>query len=231
MISKTQLQEMGFNGNHALLLLAGVVVFILLLLPRVDIKLSAMFSKADENKKTLTYEQVRDEVYAQMGLGSSDDYLQQLENQFALLDRGMADGAVLGEMIGLGEIPSASEINLPEVNQRYPIILSSDNSAQAVTFYRTQVASIESSYNKVGIMAELNSNDKQALLDSTTRWRAMLEELSTLSVPVSQQAFHKNLLHHYYAVLKMGEVYAGAGNEAELGLFLKIMIATANEIS
>lgn len=226
-----KLQQLGFNRNHYLIGLIAVIVFGVLVFPRTGIQLSAMFSQADETKPQITYEAMREKVYAQAGVGKIDPYLQKLDEQFALLDRGQADGAVLGEAIGIGEVPNADELVLPEVEQQFPIRISTSSSPEQESNYLNQLRELEISYNTLAMLGDLNSTDVSLLESSVQKWNSFLTDLSQMEVPVSMEDYHRTKIYYYFSIMRIGSVYAGLSDEASLATYLKVMISFGNKLN
>ena len=230
-MKNSYMQQLGFNRNHVAFLAVGVVAFTALMLPKTGLKVSAMFSRADQPAvKMLTYEQARGDIYAQMNIGEEEQYLQNLDTQFALLDRGAANGAVLGEITGLGEIPSADQLVFPELEKAYPIQTVPESELATMTYYAT-ASELEAKHDTVSIMGQLNSADPAVLRQSVTNWNALLTDLGRLPVPTNLVDEHRAKLSYYYSIMKMGEIYAGDGDESQLAYYLKAMISFENKLN
>ncbi len=226
------LRQLGFNKNHYALLSFAVVLFAILLIGRSGFKVSAMFTKAEDvPAPTITYEQTRSEVYAQLGVGENDQYLQELDKQFALLDRGDADGAVLGDSIGIGAVPNADELILPEVEQAYPLKISEQSFPQQELNYLSQVQDLEIRYDATTMLADLNSSDTNLIRSSVGRWQSLLTDLSSIAVPSSMQDYQRTKIYYYYSIMKIGSVYAGLEDEESLTTYLKVMIGFGNKLN
>lgn len=228
---KNNLEQLGFNRNHYLIGLTALIVFAILVFPRTGIKLSAMFSQAEEPKPQITYEQMRGEVYAQMGVGEVDPYIEELDKQFALLDRGQADGSVLGDAIGIGEVPNADELVLPEVEQRFPVRVTAGFQPEQETKYMAQLQELETSYGTLTMAADLNSSDLNLLQASVKKWQSLLTDLSNSEVPPTLEDYHRTKIYYYYSMMKIGNVYAGLEDESALGTYLKVMISFGNKLN
>jgi len=227
---KTKIQQYGFTVNHIALLAVAVLIFGALVIPKTGLSITSVFG-TDEQQPMLTYDQIRGEVYAQMGVGSEDAYIQELENQFALLDRGSTDGAVLGEIIGVGELPDPNSLHLPEVDAKYPARVINDNSPTSISDYQDAVAAIETRNGGARLFAQLSTADTNLLNQSVAGFSTILSEISQLNVPSSQLEMHKVHLSYYYSIMKMAEIYAGSGDESQLQFFLTVMMSTGNKLN
>lgn len=228
--SQTTLDRYGFTRNHFGLLLAALAVFTVLVMPRAGIKLSAMFSKADTDAPMITYEQTRGEVYAQMGIIDEDQYLRELENQFALLDRGMADGAVLGESIGIGAIPNAEQVFSRELLDQIVLNVHSDNSKDAMLKYAENVLQVESANGSILLLANLNSSDAQTLMQTKQQAQAIVSGLKAVSVPSALQDLHRYKMIYYQSMAGIAEVFATGESGPEFETDSKILFSVMDKI-
>jgi hypothetical protein len=203
--SQSFFSKLGFTRNHLAVLAAGVFVLTILILPKSGLKVSAMFSQADEApKEMITYEQARGEIYAQMEIGEEEKYLQDLDSQFALLDRGAANGAVLGEAIGIGAIPSAEQMLSRENLDLLPVKTTA-TSAETVQAYASYVAGVEAENDVLTILANLNSSDSQNLLSSQQRIATLVGQLGQATVPAELADFHRYKIIYYQTLSEIAE--------------------------
>lgn len=224
----SKLQEWGFNKNHFALLTVGTLLFVVLVIPKTGIKLSAVFSRAAEPNNLITYEQARNDVYAQMDLGGNDPYVDVLENQFALLDRGDANGAVLGEAIGLGEIPSVEQLYSPEQLSLIPVQVNNESGAAAVQKYAERMLRIESYYNTVELFANLNGTDDRAITETEKKVTDMIEAMNQLDVPKELVDYHRYNIMYYQTLGKLGT--ALIANDPKLGQYSQAMFSLLDKI-
>lgn len=191
------MKELGFNRNHFLVGLTALALFAVLVFSKTGITLSAMFTNADDSQPLLTYEQAKGEVYAQMGIVDAEKYLQDLENQFALLDRGQVDGAVLGQAIGIGAVPSSEQIFTREMLDQIPVIKSSDNSREAIQRYSELLLGAEAESGAMISIANLNSSDPLVLNQAKESAAQAVSNLKSLSVPSELADFHRYKMIYY----------------------------------
>lgn len=221
---KDHLKNLGFNFNHIAVIAVVVFAFSFYALPKLGFKPTALFAKANNAEKMISYDSVRREVYAQMGNIPITDK-NKTADQIALLDRGGSNPQVLGEMIGIGTIPSAEDMVLPEMEQRYPVRIIDENSEGTKAAYKEITTKLERKYSVMSLMAAMNSSDKNVLTRSAQAWDYLLTELSAVNTPSELKDFHRTKIGYYYAMMKVTQVYAGLAPESELGLYTKAMLA------
>lgn len=221
-------EQTGMNKNHVMVM--GVVVFALAsyALPKTGLSVRAMFGNG-EPVAIMTYDDARARVLADMGDISPIDNTK-TKDQIALIDRGTLDTQVLGDAIGIGTIPNAKDMQLPELDQQYPVKTVEDDTEATLTRYQMALNDIETRYAVVDMLATLNSSDTESIKQSTFKWKQMLQELSAVPVPTKLQANHRARLGYYYSMMKTGEVYAGISSESELPLYVKAMLAFSSSI-
>lgn len=224
-------EELGFNKNHGMIIAAVILAFAIYASPALGFDVKRIFIK-DKNSFSLepiTYESVRSKVMADMGVSESPDY-KKMQDQLALIDRGAIDTRVLGEAIGIGEIPSPSEMQLPEMLQEYPLNIISNNDLAKVAGFKQAVSEIENKHGLIDLMATLNTTDASVIKDRLPIWKQMLAELSRVPVPSSFAEEFRARFGFYYSMMKTGEIYAGLVDESELPLYLKAMMAFSSKM-
>ncbi|HMR54983.1 MAG TPA: hypothetical protein PKD34_00105 [Candidatus Doudnabacteria bacterium] len=228
--TKTNKSEYGFTRNHFALLGVAVLVFSLLVIPESGIKLSAMFTQAQTQQPVITYDQMRGEVYAQMGIGNESEYIQELENQFALLDRGHADGAVLGESIGIGAIPTAEQVFSRELLDQIQINIINDNSQNSIERYSENVLKVESTNGAIVMLANLNNNDLQVLSETKLQAESLVGDLKAIEVPSELADLHKYKLIYYQTLSVIANGFVGNSNEVDFANHSKILFSVMDKI-
>ncbi len=227
---KTKLQELGFTLNHAFIMLAAVFVFGLLVIPRTNISVSAMFSQAEEETQPmLTYDQVRNQVYADAGVIDEEQYQQELENQFALLDRGQADGAVLGAAIGLDEVPSAEQLFSQEQLDLISIKTVVPTNTQTIQNYADKILQIESYYDTAELFANLNSSDKALYAKTSAQAKDIIKDMSEIAVPTELVNYHKYNIFYYQTISKLAESFSG--DDSGLAQYSSALFSLMDKIS
>jgi hypothetical protein len=227
--AKTKLQNLGFTSGHVQLLTVAVAIFAVLIYAKSDINLTAMFASADEEVTMMTYEDALAEATAEQGF----DYTNQndgSEEQLALLDRGEVDGKVLGETIGIGEIPDADEMMLPEISSQLKVNAIGIESAYYRSQYQEWMHNIERDGDITNILAALNSSDPTVLREAVSGWDWVIRKMADVEVPPSLEQYHKNKMI-YYSVLKgLGEIYAGDKSESDMPLLAKAMLSFSQKV-
>ncbi|HEX3096058.1 MAG TPA: hypothetical protein VHQ20_02975, partial [Patescibacteria group bacterium] len=112
---KTKFKSLGFTAGHAQLLTVAVAIFAVLFVAKSGVNLKTVFVHADTKTEMLTFDQVHNEVAAQENQSSDPTATDDSAQQLALLDRGDVDGKVLGDAIGIGEIPDADQLIVPDI--------------------------------------------------------------------------------------------------------------------
>lgn len=228
--TKIKLQDLGFNKNHAYLMFAAGAVFLLLVVPRSNIKLSAMFSKADNSQQQmLTYEDVKIQVYADAGIIDEQQYQTNLENQFALLDRGQADGKVLGATIGLDDVPSADQLFSQDQLDLIPIKSTIPTTETSVQDYADRILRIESYYDTTELFANLNSSDKNLLDKTSQQVQGILDSMSQIPVPSELVAYHKYNVMYYQTISKLGQSFSS--DDGNLAKYSKDMFSLMDKLA
>src|SRR6476469_3596372 len=149
--AKTKLQSLGFNSAHAKLLTVVVGVFVVLFFAKSNLDVKTLFVKADSKQEVLTYDEVKNQVaqkYQSSSAGEDDS-----SDQVALLSRGDVDGKVLGDAIGIGEIPDADQLLLPEISDQLQITKAPTDNADARSAYQIQAQQIENDADITGLLA------------------------------------------------------------------------------
>ncbi len=223
---KTKLQSLGFTAAHFQLITAAVIVFGSLIFIKSDLSVRALFAQADNEKPEITYESVRNQLLAEQGLVTpNNESLESDAEQLALLDRGDIDGEVLGDAIGIGAIPDADELLLPEISSQLKLTITPQDNEATRAAYQTTVQTIEADANIVSLLGELNSSDIDTLRHAVSGWQWVINTLSATPVPASLEKYHKTQLTYYSVMMNIGKIYAGDKSEAELPLLTKAMLS------
>ena len=105
-----------------------------------------------------------------------------------------------------------------------------DDNQQTRMQYQQTTHALEESANIVGLLADLNSTDKETLQHSVKDWEWVIGELANIPVPVSLEKYHKTKLTYYSVMMNIGKVYAGQKAETELQLLTKAMLSYSQKI-
>ncbi len=225
------MKELGFNRNHFLIGLTAVAIFGVLVFSKTGVSLSAMFTKADETQPVLTYEQAKGEVFAEMGIIDEEKYLAELENQFALLDRGQVDGAVLGQAIGIGAVPNSEQIFTREMLDQIPVIKSSDNSREAIQRYSELLLGAEAESGAMISIANLNSSDPSVLNQAKVSAAKAVSNLKSLSVPSELADFHRYKMIYYQNLVAIADSLINSDENQDLQNQTSIFLSITERIN
>ncbi len=224
------MSEYGFNKNHYLLIGASVAIFGVFLFSRSGIHLSAMFSRAAEDIPQLTYEDVKGEIYANYDLESNSDYAKELQKQFALLDRGQADGQVLGEAIGIGTVPKADQVFTRELLDQVNFPMTPDNSQHSLQRYADQVLFAESQNNAIMALANLNNSDEASLRDSKEQSSRTISSLLSITVPSSLADYHRYKLIYYQNLITLADSFISGNQDTDFQNLAAILLSVMERL-
>lgn len=229
--TKNKLKDLGFTSAHVQLLTVAFLVLGALIVFKSGINVTAMFAHADNAKPNLTYEQALAQVQAQQAQDDSNiSSAESDQSQIALLDRGNIDGQVLGEAIGIGAIPDADQLPLPEITSQISMQTTSQDDDAARLAYQTAVSQTETDANIVGLLGELNSSDKPTLEHAVKGWGWVIDTLQNIPVPPSLAEFHKDKITYYIVMQNIGKIYAGQKPESDLQLLTKAMLSYSQKV-
>lgn len=224
------MNQLGFNRNHYLVAAVAVFIFGVLVIPQTGLKLSNLFARGAETGNMLTYEDVRNQVYAKNNVVDDDQYLADLEQQFALLDRGEVDGAVLGEAIGVGAVPSADQVFTRDLLDQIKLSTTADNSPASMQKYAEQVLQVEAENNALMSLANLNSTDAASLQNSKVQASKVVSGLLGVTVPSSLADFHRYKLIYYQNVMALADSFTAGDQTADFQNQTAILLSVMDRI-
>lgn len=229
---KNKIEEWGFTGAHALLMSCALIVFVILISPHLNLSFKTLTTKADNhNKEILTYEQVRAEVYAESKLPEEDAELAALvDKQFALLDRNADAGEVLGESIGFGDVPDATEFLTPDLVDQSQIKVLADSSQSALVDYRNNLQIILGEYEVFGMLAALNSSDTTTLSELAKKFNTLASHIISLEVPAPLVDYHKYNVAYYNSLANVAMLFAGQTPDVDMQFNTKAMLSLSQKI-
>ncbi len=230
MNAKTKLQAMGFGAGHVQLLTVAVALFAVLMYAQSSMSITTLFASADDEVKMITYEDALAESNAQYGNLADSSVSQAEEEQLALLDRNQIDGKVLGEAIGIGEIPDADQLLLPEIDAQLKVNATAAESEVLRDQYVRWSQNIERDGNITALLAALNSTDKNLLRDSANGWNWVVTKMGNVVVPPSMQKLHKSKMVYYSVLMNITKIYAGEKSEADMPLLTKAMLSYSEKV-
>lgn len=228
---QTKLQSAGFTTGHAKLLTVSFAIFAVLFFVKSDLSIRTLFAVADNDAKILTYDDVRRQVESEMGTPQTSNAAgEEIMKQIELLDRGGMDGAVLGEAIGIGAIPDADDLLLPELTANINFVSFPQDDSQSRIYYQTKTAQIENDASIISLLGALNSTDQAVLRDSVSGWQKVIDQLSAVAVPASLEKYHKAKVTYYAVLMNMGKVYAGDKSDSDMQVLTKAMLSYSQKV-
>lgn len=227
---KTKLQSMGFTKGHAQLIGIAVVIFAVLVYSQSNISLHAMFSKADNNQDVITYEKAKAEVLAKNGATDSTEYDQHVEDQFAMLTLKDENGQVLGDAVGLTDIPSSEELFTPETLAQITVKTTVQTDKKAIEVYAGQVVYVESRYDVISLLSQINSDDKATVALAKEQAATIVRALNLITVPQPLVEYHRYKLMYYTSLINIGEIWLGERDANQLQVQTKILMSVMNKL-
>ncbi len=227
--AKTKLQSLGFTSGHAQLLTVAVAVFVVLFVAKSGINWKTVFVHADSQTHMLTYDEALAQAQNEIGAVNPNQDDGSAE-QIALLDRSNIDGKVLGDAIGVGEIPDADQMLLPDIVNQLKINNSNNDSQAARQQYVSAVQKIENDAQITSLLADLNTDDKDTLRSSADGWNWTIKQISNVPVPPSLQKYNQDKLVYYSVIMNIAKIYAGDQSEDGLPLMTKAMISYSDKM-
>lgn len=229
--TKTKIESLGFTRGHIQVLTVAFIVIGGLIVFKSGINITTMFANADdEAKPTLTYEQVAAEVAAeQSGQTSTAEADREAEEQFALLDRSIDNGMVLGDSIGLGEIPNSDEIFLQSDLEKIKVNTIATTTA-TVKAYEDEILYIESKSDLITILSNINSGDTDTLTLGKQQALELARAMGNVSVPNELVEFHRYKIMYAISLSNISEVWLKERPETDLQVQTQLMLSTMNKI-
>lgn len=226
---KTKLQSLGFTSGHMHLLLVAVAVFAILMVVKSDVNLKTMFANADDEQVMLTYDDVQNQTAAEFGPVADTELTSEEEEQYALLDRSLETGEVLGDATGIGTVPDAeqifsrSQLDLINVNTQ-------NTTAESIKKYSESLLSVESQNESVTLMANLNSSDSATLNKTKDQAYYVIQNLSALTVPSELADYHRYKMIYYQTLASMADSFAQNNLNTNFENTSKIFFSVTNKI-
>ena len=212
----TKLKSLGFTSGHAHLLLVAVAVFGLLMFAKSDLNVRTLFANADDEVEMLTYEDARNEVVTAYGGVASSPADEEAEKQLALLDRSLDNGQVLGEMVGLGSIPSADAIFSQDILNKISVKVIHNALPEDPQNYADKLTYIESSNDVLTLLANINSGDPALIQSSQDQANRIVQMMGTIAVPPSFVEYHRYKTIYYTSLTNMADIWMKKRPETDL---------------
>lgn len=224
----SKLKSLGFSSGHAHLLLVAVAVFSVLIVTKSGINVRAMFANADSEVKVPTYEDIKKEVESEKNTSTnnSSDYI---DEQIALLDRSLENGQVLGDATGIGTVPNIEKVFTREQLDQIKLNTVSTDS-KSVQSYANSLLNVESQTDAATLMASLNSSDPAVLKQTAAQADAIIQKLSTLTVPAELADFNRYKMIYYESMSSMANGFATNTLDTNFQNTSKIFFSVVNKI-
>jgi len=207
-----QSKDHGFTKEH----IAMVAVCALSLAGIGFMKNGFNFSLTNSSRnemKPFTYEMALAEVQGTIpdGQGTTED---ENRNQLAMLDSNFSEGSVLGSSTGTLDsiIPDAKDMLTPEILAPIKINLLSYTSDVSLNQYVEAVRFIELQDEADIILANLNTDDKTVLKETSKKVIPLVQDLLLVPVPKALEEYHKIKMIYYLQLSNLAEGYAGVPN-------------------
>jgi hypothetical protein len=226
---KSKLKSLGFTSGHMHLLLVAVALFSVLMVAKSDVSFKTLFANADDESVMLTYDDVRSEVVQEYGDLPSNELDAEAEAQIALLDRSLDEGKVLGEAVGVGEIPSVDQIYSAEQMDTIKIFKIVDSTPESVKVYSDRMLRIKSYYNTTEMFASLNSNDPDAMKLTSEKTDGITVSMEKIPVPQELVEYHKYNVFYYQTLAAIGTSLATG--DGDLSTYTKTLFSLTNKIT
>jgi hypothetical protein len=212
----TKLKSLGFTSGHAHLLLVAVAIFGVLMFAQSDLNIRTLFANADDEVEMLTYEDARAEVAAEYGGVSSTDADAEAEKQLALLDRSLDNGQVLGEAVGMENIPSADAIFSQDSLSKIPVKIIYNALPEDSQRYADKLSYIESSNDVVTLLANINSGDPAMIQKSQDQATRIVQMMGAVAVPQGLVEYHRYKTIYYTSLINMADIWMHKRPETDL---------------
>ncbi len=226
---KSKLQSWGFSLGHAQLIGVAVVVFAILVFSQTNIHVKALFTKADDTKM-LTYDEVRQQTLADSGSSDSSEYDQYTDNQFAMLNLKDEQGKVLGEEVGLNDIPEGSQVFTPEILSQIILKTTPNTDARTISTYVNQVSAVELNSDVIRLLADINSDDPQTVSTAKSQAIKIVQALGTVTVPEPFVEYHRYKMMYYTILTNIADVWLGKQPQTDLQSQTKAMMSVMNKL-
>lgn len=228
----TKLKSLGFTSGHAHLLLVAVAIFGVLMFAKSDLNIGALFANADDEIEMLSYEDARAEVIAERGGEAVADPAAEAEaeKQLALLDRSLENGQVLGEAVGLGEIPAADAIFTKDNLNKIPVKVITDVLPEDPQRYADKLSYIESTNDVVTLLANINSNDPAVIQKAQEQATRIVQMMGTIYVPESFVDYHRYKTIYYTSLINVADIWTKKRPETDLQVQSTLLFSVMSKV-
>ncbi len=226
---KEKLKELGFTSGHAHLLIVAVALFAVLIFAQSDLSLRALFANADDEVVMLTYDDVHSKVSADYGEVSAKADLQ-AEKQLALLDRSLDSGQVLGESVGLDNIPIADAIFAPDNLAKIAVNSFGNATQEDIQAYADKISYIESSNDVLALLANINSSDPSVIQQAQDQAVRIIQMMGMISVPEQFVEYHRYKTIYYTSLTNMADIWMKKRPESDLQIQSSLLFSVMNKV-
>lgn len=228
----TKLKSLGFTSGHAHLLLVAVAIFGVLMVTKSDINFHALFANADDEVTMLTYEDARAEVIAARGgeMGSNPEAEAEAERQLALLDRSLDSGQVLGEAVGMDNIPAADSIFSKDALNKIPVKTIYNPLPEDPQQYANKISYIESSNDVLGLLANINSTDPSVIQKAQDQATRIVQMMGSIYVPQDLVEYHRYKTMYYTSLINMADIWMKKRPETDLQVQSTLLFSVMGKV-
>jgi hypothetical protein len=138
------------------------------------------------------------------------------EKQLALLDRSLENGQVLGEAVGMDDIPAADAIFSKDNLDKIPVKTIYNVQPGDPQSYADKLSYIESSNDVLTLLANINSNDPAVIQKSQEQATRIVQMMGTIYVPEPFVEFHRYKTMYYTSLTNLADIWMKKRPETDL---------------
>ena len=207
--SSANKQHLNFGHFGAIMLCALVLVFVSWMKSGFHFDFAP---SAQSAAPSLTYEQAEAQAVAEVGGSPASNVADagQTADEVAMLDPSSQNGSVLGTSTDDSALfPPADDIITPAMLDQIKIKAIPDSGADAVTAYSEKVTYVESTFNSLGLLADLNSEDQATLKTAGANANQIVAALGQIPVPNELVQYHKLKMMYYTTIGYLAKNFSG----------------------
>ena len=122
---------------------------------------------------------------------------------------------MLGAISGLGETPDADSLFTPDILNQIPVTTTT-SSTEDLNTYASRILFIESSYDVLTLLANMNSTDKSSIASAREQATNIVASMRQVPVPETLVTYHRYKMMYYSALINMGDIWLGDRPETDL---------------
>ena len=192
-----------------------------------------LFSKNDPPPYTFTYDEVKNQVVAE-NASQPTTTNDQTDQQLAMIDPNYNSGQVLGtstDSTGLDSvIPKAEDMLTPQVLNMIQVKTSDKSDKDSIQTYADQVTYVESHFNSLGILTDLNGTDPSQLKEAKDNATKIVQGLSLIVVPKPLEDYQKVKMMYYTTLGNMADVFAGTNTKYSVDDVASILLSLTDKL-